>query len=86
MRATRDCRKTMIRIQKIEKRKIKARSKMKQYPARGNNDVAQRSHGVVQGLEHGRDPYVEALPLHALGGGIKGEERRCQILRIRPPV
>ena len=36
---------------KNRKRKIKARSRMKQYPARGNDDVMQRAHGMVQGLD-----------------------------------
>ena len=61
-----------------------ARSRTKQYPARGNNNIAQCARGMVQGLEHGRDPYVEALPLHALCGIVKGKKHRHPILRIRP--
>ena len=57
---------------------------MKQYLAGGNNNVAQCTRGVVQGLEHGRDPYIEALPLHALCGVIKGKKRQRRILWIRP--
>jgi len=29
---------------------------------------------MVQGFEHGRDLYVEALPLYALCGVIKGKK------------
>ena len=54
------------------------------YLASRNDNVGQGTPGMVQSFKHGRDSHVEALPLHALGVGIEGEERRHQVLRICP--
>ena len=59
---------------KNRKRKIKARSRMKQYPPERNNDVMHCTRGMVSGLEHEHDPYVEALPLHALYSVVQGKK------------
>ena len=55
-----------------ERRGREARSS--EYLASENNDFAQGVPGMVQGFQHGRNPLVETLPLHALSGIIEGEE------------
>ena len=46
------------------------------YLADGNDDVSKGALGMVQSIQHHRDPIVETLPLHGLGVIVEGEERR----------
>ena len=55
------------------------------YPVEGNDNIAQGTPGMVQGFQHGRDPHVEALVLHALSGIVEGKEHRRRLLRIGQP-
>ena len=60
------------------------RTRTKQYPTGGNNNITQCTHGVDQALEHVCDPYIEALLLHALYGVVKGKKHRRLVLWIHP--
>ena len=62
----------MVRIQKVYRERKGQEAGLGEYPSRGNANVMQGTPGMVQGFQHGRDPHVEALLLHALGGVIKG--------------
>ena len=59
---------------KIDEERRERKARLSEYLAGGNDDISQGSPGLVQCFQHGRDPLVETLPLHALGGIIKGEE------------
>jgi len=64
----RDYKETMVRIQKVYRERKGQEVGSGKYPARGNDNVTQGTPGMVQGFQHGRDPHVEALPLHPLCG------------------
>jgi len=69
-------------IQRKKKRREAGSSK---YSVERNDNIAQGTSGVIQGLKHGRDPHIEALPLHALCGIVESEEHQHLILRTCPP-
>ena len=70
---------------KIEEERGGRESRLSEYLAGGNDDASQGTPGLVQSFQHGRDPLVETLPLHALGGIVEGEEFRRQVVRTHPP-
>ena len=43
------------------------RKKKTKYLGSRNNDFTQGSFGLLQGIQHGQNPDVKTLPLHALG-------------------
>ena len=49
-----------------------------------NDDVTQDAPGLVQDIHHSRDPFIETLPLYALGSIIEREENQRWIWRIHP--
>ena len=61
-------------VSKHENTRIIKGGEQGEYPARRNDDFAQGSIGLVQGIDHGREPNVKVLPLHTLGNIIKQEQ------------
>ena len=74
----------MVKTQKIYRERKGREVGPSEYPAEGNDNITQGTSGMVHGFEHGHNPHIEALLLHALCGVIESEERRCRILRTRP--
>ena len=68
---------------KKEEDEWRARSRV--HLASGNDDFAQGAPGMVQGFQHGRNPLIETLQLHALYGIVEGEECRRWVPQIRSP-
>jgi hypothetical protein len=72
-----------LETQKPERRKPRGRDTW--YLASWGDNITQYAHCVVQGPKRGRDPHVDAFPLHLLYGIIEGEECQCRVPPIRPP-
>ena len=55
------------RYQKYENTKTREeKGKPSEYLGSRNNNLTQGSSGLVQSLQHGQDPGIKTLPLHAL--------------------
>ena len=70
------------RLKKIGGQKIKVDEERRNREARPskyligrNDDVLKGAPGMLQSIQHGRDPIVETLPLHAHDAIIEGEDR-----------
>ena len=61
---------------KIDEERRNRVARPSKYLAGGNNDVSKGAPDLVQSFQCGRDPPVETLSLHALGGIVEGEEFR----------
>ena len=61
---------------KLDEERRDREARPSEYLASGNDDVSKGAPGMVQSIQHDRDPIVETLPLYALGAIVEGEERR----------
>ena len=69
-RLKRDCGKKT----KIDKERREREARPTEYLAGGNDNISKGAPGQVQSFQHGHDPLIEILPLHALCGIVEGEE------------
>ena len=61
---------------KVDEERRNREARPSKYLADGNDDVSKGAPGMVQSIQHGRDPIAKALPIHALGVVVKGEDHR----------
>jgi len=61
---------------KIDEERRGREARLSEYPASGNDNIAQGAPGLVQSFQCSHDPLVETLPLHAHSSIVEGEEFR----------
>ena len=59
---------------KVDEERRNREARPSKYLASKNDDISKGALGMVQSIQHGRDPIIETLPLHALGAIIEGED------------
>ena len=61
---------------KVDEERRNREARPSKYLAGRNDDVSKGTMGMVQSIQHGRDPIVKTLLVHALGAIVEGEDHR----------